>query len=252
MSGHSKWHSIKHAKGKADAARGKLFNRLIREITVAARMGGGDADANPRLRAAVSTARANNMPNKNIENAVAKGTGQLEGVSFEEVVFEAYGPGGVALVIETMTDNKNRTVAEVRHVLTKHGGNIGATNSVMWMFNQQGLIRVNRESVDEEKLMETVLEAGADDMIVEDSVYEVSTAPEAFEDVRLALEKTGIPLESAEIAKVPENTVRITGDDAMKVLRLVEALDELDDTQNVFGNFDIDDKEVEEYHKGGR
>jgi YebC/PmpR family DNA-binding regulatory protein len=249
MSGHSKWHSIKHAKGKADAARGKLFNRLIREITVAARMGGGDIEANPRLRTAVSTARANNMPNKNIDNAIAKGTGQLEGVSFEEVVFEAYAPGGVALVIESMTDNKNRTVAEVRHVLTKHGGNIGATNSVMWMFNQKGLIRVNREGVEEEKLMETVLEAGADDMIVEDGIYEVSTAPENFENVRAALEKAGVPLESAEIAKVPENTIKVSGEDAAKVLKLVEALDELDDTQNVFGNFDIDDTDIEEYQK---
>ncbi|MBD3314718.1 MAG: YebC/PmpR family DNA-binding transcriptional regulator [Chitinivibrionales bacterium] len=250
MSGHSKWHSIKHSKGKADAARGKLFNRLIREITVAARMGGGDTDANPRLRAAVSTARGNNMPNKNIENAIAKGTGQLEGVSFEEIVFEAYGPGGVALVVESMTDNKNRTVAEVRHILSKHGGNIGATNSVMWMFNQRGLIRVSKEAVEEERLMEIALEAGADDMVVEDGVYEVSTAPEVFEDVRVALEKVGIPLESAELAKVPENTVEVKGDDAAKVLKLVDALDELDDTQNVFGNFDIDDEALEEYQKG--
>jgi YebC/PmpR family DNA-binding regulatory protein len=212
-------------------------------------MGGGDIEANPRLRTAVSTARANNMPNKNIDNAIAKGTGQLEGVSFEEVVFEAYAPGGVALVIESMTDNKNRTVAEVRHVLTKHGGNIGATNSVMWMFNQKGLIRVNREGVEEEKLMETVLEAGADDMIVEDGIYEVSTAPENFENVRAALEKAGVPLESAEIAKVPENTIKVSGEDAAKVLKLVEALDELDDTQNVFGNFDIDDTDIEEYQK---
>ena len=181
MSGHSKWATIKRSKGKADAARGKVFNRLIREITVAARMGGGDINSNARLRTAISSARTANMPGKNIENAILKGTGQLEGVSYEEVTFEGYGPGGVAILIECMTDNRNRTVAEVRHVLTKHGGNLGQTNSVSWMFKSKGIIRVPKAAMAEDALMEMVLEAGAEDMALEGDEYEITTAPEAFE-----------------------------------------------------------------------
>lgn len=250
MSGHSKWHSIKHAKGKADAARGKLFNRLIREISIAARLGGGDTEANPRLRTAVSTARSNNMPNKNIENAIAKGTGQLEGVTYEEITFEAYGPGGVALLIDSMTDNRNRTVAEVRHAITKVGGNLGSTNSVNWMFNTVGLIRVDKTAADEDTLMEIVLEAGADDMKLDDDEFEIVCQPENFESVRVALEEKGLTPTSAEVTKVPENTVKVEGDDAIRVLKLMDALDNLDDTQNVSGNFDISDEDIAAYESG--
>ncbi len=250
MSGHSKWHSIKHAKGKADAARGKLFNRLIREISIAARLGGGDTEANPRLRTAVSTARSNNMPNKNIENAIAKGTGQLEGVTYEEITFEAYGPGGVALLIDSMTDNRNRTVAEVRHAITKVGGNLGSTNSVNWMFNTVGLIRVDKSAADEDTLMEIVLEAGADDMKLDDDEYEIVCQPENFESVRVALEEKGLTPTSAEVTKVPENTVKVEGDDAIRVLKLMDTLDNLDDTQNVSGNFDISDEDIAAYESG--
>ncbi|MFP4416798.1 MAG: YebC/PmpR family DNA-binding transcriptional regulator [Chitinivibrionales bacterium] len=252
MSGHSKWATIKRAKGKADAARGKLFNRLIREISIAARMGGGDLEANPRLRSAVANARSNNMPNKNIESAIAKGTGQLEGVTYEEITFEGYGPCGVAMMVESMTDNRNRTVAEVRHAFTKAGGNLGATNSVNWMFKSQGVIRVEKGAAEEEKLMEIALEAGADDMTVDDDGYEIQTAPAAFEDVRTAIENAGIAMESAEVSKIPENTIKVSGDDAFKVLRLMEALDELDDTQNVFANFDISDEDVVAYEQQRR
>ncbi len=250
MSGHSKWHSIKHAKGKADAARGKLFSRLIREISIAARLGGGDTEANPRLRTAVSTARSNNMPNKNIENAIAKGTGQLEGVTYEEITFEAYGPGGVALLIDSMTDNRNRTVAEVRHAITKVGGNLGSTNSVNWMFNTVGLIRVDKTAADEDTLMEIVLEAGADDMKLDDDEFEIVCQPENFESVRVALEEKGLTPTSAEVTKVPENTVKVEGDDAIRVLKLMDALDNLDDTQNVSGNFDISDEDIAAYESG--
>ncbi len=247
MSGHSKWATIKRAKGKADAARGKLFSRLIREITIAARMGGGDPDANPRLRSAVNNARNNNMPNKNIENAIAKGTGQIDGVSYEEITFEAYGPGGVAIVIESMTDNKNRTVAEVRHVITKAGGNIGAPNSVMWMFHSKGYLTVPKDAADEEKLMELVLEAGAEDMVEEGDVFEITTPPDAFEEVRSALTKVGITPASAELTKVPENSVKVEGENVSKILRLMNDLDDLDDTQNVYGNFDISEEDMKKY-----
>ncbi len=244
MSGHSKWATIKRAKGKADAARGKLFNRLIREITIAARVGGGDNDANPRLRSAINTARNNNMPNKNIENAIAKGTGQIEGVTYEEATFEAYGPGGVAIVIECLTDNKNRTVAEIRHAITKAGGNLGTSNSVLWIFHSKGIINVARDATDEESLMELALDAGAEDMKEEDEVYEIITSPETFEDVRTAIEKAGITQVSAELSKIPENSVKVEGEDSAKVLRLISALDDLDDTQNVYSNFDISDQDM--------
>ncbi|MBN1127661.1 MAG: YebC/PmpR family DNA-binding transcriptional regulator [Chitinispirillaceae bacterium] len=245
MSGHSKWATIKRSKGKADAARGRLFNRLIREITVAARMSGGDINANPRLRAAVTSARNANMPGKNIDNAIMKGTGQLEGVSYEEVTFEGYGPGGVAVMIECMTDNRNRTVAEIRHVLTKHGGNLGQTNSVSWMFKSKGIILVPKDAMGEDALMEIAIEAGADDLSVQGEEYEISTSPEAFETVRQALEKMNIKPSSAEITKIGDNPVQLEGENASKIIKLVEALDELDDTQHVYANFDVSTETME-------
>lgn len=247
MSGHSKWATIKRSKGKADAARGKLFNRLIREITIAAKMGGGDTDANPRLRQAVITARNNNMPNKNIDNAIAKGTGQLEGVAYEEITFEGYAPGGVAIVIETLTDNRNRTVAEVRHVLSKAGGNLGSTNSVQWMFHAKGIVTVAKNAMSEEALMELVLEAGADDITDEGEYFEITTSTEAFEDVKNALDSAGIEPESVELTKIPENKVRVEGETAHKVLKIINALDDLDDTQNVYSNFDISDEDLKSF-----
>ncbi len=247
MSGHSKWATIKRAKSKADAARGKLFNRLIREITVAARMGGGDIESNPRLRTAVATARASNMPNKNIESAIMKGTGQIEGVAYEEVTFEGYGPGGVAIMIECMTDNRNRTVAEVRHVLTKHGGNLGQSNCVAWMFKSQGIIRVPKESLAEDQLLEIVLEAGAEDMRLDGDEFEIVTTPETFENVKKALDKFNIKPASAELTKAADNTVKVEGENAGKVLRLLEALDDLDDTQHVYSNFEMSNEDMEKF-----
>lgn len=244
MSGHSKWSTIKRQKGKADAARGKLFGRLIREITVAAKLGGGDAEANPRLRAAISTAKTNNMPKKNIDNAIAKGTGDLDGVTYEEVTFEAYAPGGVAIVIECMTDNRNRTVAEVRHAISKAGGNLGNANSVKWMFHQKGLITVSKSVAEEDQLMEVALEAGAEDIVDEGDVFEISTPPEVFNEVKEAIEGASIEIENAQLSKVPENTVKVAGSDASKVLRLMSTLDDLDDTQDVYGNFDISDEDM--------
>jgi YebC/PmpR family DNA-binding regulatory protein len=247
MSGHSKWATIKRAKGKADAARGKVFSRLIREITIAARMGGGDKEGNPRLRTAIATARANNMPSKNIDNAIAKGTGQLEGVAYEEMTLEGFAPGGVAVLVECMSDNRNRTVSEVRHAMSKSGGNLGAANSVSWMFKSKGIIRVDKSAKDEDSLMEIVLEAGAEDMSADSDEYEICTPVDKFEDVRAALEKAGITPVSAEQAKVPENTVKLEGDSAFKVLRLLDDLDELDDTQHVYSNLDISDEDAEKY-----
>jgi YebC/PmpR family DNA-binding regulatory protein len=247
MSGHSKWATIKRSKGKTDAARGKLFNRLIREITITARMGGGEVDSNPRLRSAVNSARAANMPGKNIESAILKGTGQLEGVSYEEITFEGYGPGGIAVMIECMTDNRNRTVSEVRHALTKHGGNLGQSNSVAWMFKSKGIFEVAKEAMAEDALMEVVIEAGAEDMQVYGDSYEISTTPEAFENVRTALEKVKVQPVSAEITKVADNPVKIESENVSKVMHLMEALDELDDTQHVYANYDISDEDMEKY-----
>jgi YebC/PmpR family DNA-binding regulatory protein len=249
MSGHSKWATIKRSKGKTDAARGKLFNRLIREITVAARMSGGDIEANPRLRSAVSSARTANMPGKNIESAILKGTGQLEGVSYEEITFEGYGPGGIAVVIECLTDNRNRTVADVRHALTKHGGNLGQTNSVAWMFKSKGIIRVPKDAMPEDKLMEIALDAGADDMSLQDDEFEITTAYDTFETVRQAIEKANVKPTSAEISKVADNPVTVDGENAAKVLRLLDALDELDDTQHVYSNFDISEETMAKLEK---
>jgi YebC/PmpR family DNA-binding regulatory protein len=249
MSGHSKWATIKRSKGKTDAARGKLFNRLIREITVAARMGGGDRESNPRLRSAVAAARVANMPGKNVDTAILKGTGQLEGVNYEEVVWEGYAPGGVALLVETMTDNRNRTVAEVRHVLTKHGGSLGSTNSVNWMFHSKGVILVPKSAKDEDSLMEVVLEAGAEDLLSDGEEYEILTKLESFEPVKAALAKIGITPSSAELTKVAENMTKVEGENAGRVMKLVDALDELDDTQHVYTNADISDEDAEKYLK---
>lgn len=249
MSGHSKWATIKRSKGKTDAARGKIFNRLIREITVAARMGGGDAEINPRLRTAVEKARTANMPGKNVETAILKGTGQLEGVSYEELTWEGYAPGGVAIVIESMTDNRNRSVAEVRHLLTKHNGNLGNANSVNWMFKSKGLLTIPKTAMDEENLIELVLEAGADDLDTSGEEYEITTAFEAFEPVKAALAKVGITPSSAELTKVAENMVKVEGENAGKLMKLVEAIDDLDDTQHVYTNADISDEDAEKYSK---
>jgi len=244
MSGHSKWATIKRAKGKADAARGKLFNRLIREITIAARIGGGDVSANPRLRTAVSAARAANMPGKNVESAIQKGTGQLDGVNYEEITFEGYGPGGVAFLIEAVTDNRNRTVAEVRHLLTKYGGNLGQTNSVARMFKSKGIITVGKDDVGEDKLMELVLEAGADDMSTDGDEYEITTTVDSFDAVREAIVAAKIEPTSAEITKVVDTPVNLDATAAVKVMKLVDALDELDDTQHVYAGFDVSDEEA--------
>ena len=249
MSGHSKWATIKRSKGKTDAARGKLFNRLIREITVAARMGGGEIESNPRLRSAVSSARTANMPGKNIDNAILKGTGQLEGVSYEEISFEGYGPGGIAIVIECLTDNRNRAVSEVRHALTKHGGNLGQTNSVAWMFKSKGIIRVPKDAMPEDRLMEIVLDAGAEDLSLQEDEFEITTAFDTFEAVRQALEKANVKPSAAEISKVADNPVTVEGENAAKVARLLEALDELDDTQNVYTNADMSEETMEELGK---
>jgi YebC/PmpR family DNA-binding regulatory protein len=240
MSGHSKWSTIKHKKGAADAKRGRIFTRLIKEITVAARMGGGSPEHNPRLRSAIAEAKANNMPASNIERAVKKGTGELEGVSYEEVTYEGYGPGGVAIMLEAITDNKNRTTGEIRKIFSKGNGNMGEQNCVGWMFDSKGLIVISKEAVSEEKLMELALEAGAEDIEDEEDTFQVVTDPGGFQAVKDAVEQAGIPMVSAKLDKIPQNTVRVEGKDATQVLRLAEALEEHDDVQNVYANFDID------------
>ena len=242
MSGHSKWAGIKHKKAKTDAARGKAFTKLIREITVAAREGGSDPDANPRLRLAIQAGKAQNMPNDNIARAIKKGSGDSDGANFEEITYEGYGPAGVAMLINTLTDNKNRTTAEVRHALTKHNGNLGESGCVAWNFETLGIIRVNKDQCDEETLLEAALEAGADDVKDEDEFFEVVTAPTDLVAVSEGLEKAKIPFESANIESVPKMLVKVDSDDARKVLRLLEILEDLDDVQRVSANFDIPDE----------
>lgn len=242
MSGHSKWATIKRKKAVTDAKRGKAFTQIIKEITIAARMGGGDAKGNPRLRLAIDKAKASNMPADNIKRAVQKGTGELPGVTYEDVTYEGYGPGGVALIIESVTDNKNRTVSEIRHLLERHSGKLGAANSVAWMFHRKGTMHVSRTQIEESTLLDAILEAGADDMRTDEDVYEIVSSPDSFESVRQNLEAKGIKLESAEIQMVPENTVRVEGKEAEQVLKLMEALEEHDDVQHVYANFDIDEK----------
>jgi YebC/PmpR family DNA-binding regulatory protein len=245
MSGHSKWHTIKHKKGAADAKRGKVFTRLIKELTVAARGGGGDPDMNPRLRTIIAEAKANNMPRENIDRAIRRGTGEEPGVSYEEVMYEGYGPGGAALMISTLTDNKNRTVGEIRFILGKHNGNLAAENSVAWMFSRKGQVIVEKDKADEEKLLSAVLEAGADDLNDDGSVWEVVSSPESFEQVREAIKALGIEPAQAEIAMVPQNYIKLTGKEAQQMLRLFEAIDDQDDVQHVWANFDIEEKEIE-------
>jgi len=246
MSGHSKWSSIKHKKAAKDARRGKLFTKLIKEITVAARMGGGDISANPRLRTAVQTAKAASMPNDNIERAIKKGTGELEGVHYEEIHYEGYGPGGAAILVQVLTDNKNRTVQEIRHLFSKYGGNLGETGCVAWMFDKKGLITVEKTKVGEDQLITLALEAGAEDVREEDSLFEVVTRPEDFEKVRERLEREKIPTVAAQITMIPKSTVFLDGHNAEQILKLTEELEELDDVQSVAANFDIPNELLEQ------
>jgi YebC/PmpR family DNA-binding regulatory protein len=245
MSGHSKWHTIKHKKGAADAKRGKVFTRIIKELTVAARNGGGDPEKNPRLRTIVADAKANNMPRENIERAIRRGTGEEPGVTYDEVTYEGYGPGGVALMIETLTDNKNRTVGEIRHLLSKHAGNLAAENSVAWMFSRKGQVVVEKGGIDEEKLLSAALDAGADDMNDDESGWEIVCAPESFEAVRDAVKGLGVEPASAAVAMVPQNYVKLVGKEAQQMLKLMEAIEDHDDVQHVWANFDVEEKEIE-------
>jgi len=242
MSGHSKWATIKRKKAVVDAKRGKMFTQLIKEITIAARSGGGDAIGNPRLRLAVDKAKAGNMPADNIKRAIQRGTGELPGVTYEEVVYEGYGPGGAALLIESVTDNKNRTVSEIRHLLERHGGKLGASNSVAWMFHKTGVIHVPKSAISEDDLLGIILDAGADDMTSEEDTYAILTRPEKFEAVKQAIESKGTRNDSAELQMIPENTVKVEGKDAEQLLNLMEVLEDHDDVQHVYSNFDIDDK----------
>lgn len=246
MSGHSKWHSIKHKKAAADSKRGRIFTRLIKEMTAAARMGGGDPDANPRLRLAVATAKASNMPAENIKRAIMRGTGELPGVSYEDVNYEGYGPGGVAIFMHVLTDNRNRTVAELRHILSKNGGNLGETGCVSWMFDRKGYFVVEKSAADEDRLLDLALGAGADDMREDGSNFEILTAPENFEAVRSALEQAKIAAAASEISMMPQNYVKLEGKNAQTMLKLMEALEDHEDIQNVWANFDIDESELQE------
>jgi YebC/PmpR family DNA-binding regulatory protein len=245
MSGHSKWHTIKHKKGAADAKRGKIFTRLIKELTVAARAGGGDPDMNPRLRTIIAEAKQHNMPADNIKRAIRRGTGEEEGVSYEEVMYEGYGPGGVAILVDTLTDNKNRTVGEIRHMFTKHGGDLGGANSVSWMFEKKGLVMVAKEKAAEEALMNAVIDAGADDMKDDGSAWEIVSAPDAHPAVVEAVKKIGVEPDSAQVAMLPQNYIKLEGKAAQQMLKLMEALEDHDDTRNVWSNVDIEEKEIE-------
>ncbi len=247
MSGHSKWSSIKHKKAARDAKRGKVFTKLIKEITIAARLGGGDINANPRLRTAVLTARAQSMPNDNIDRAIKKGTGELGGGQLEEVTYEGYGAGGVAIMADVLTDNRNRTVAEIRFIFSRHGGNLGETGCVGWMFKKHGIITVEKSASDEDKLMELALDAGADDVTGDDETFQVMTAPEKFSTVRDAIEKAGVAIAHAEVTRAPENTVAVSGHTAEQVLKLLEDLEDHDDVQSVAANFDISEQELAQF-----
>jgi YebC/PmpR family DNA-binding regulatory protein len=247
MSGHSKWSSIKHKKAARDQKRGKLFTKLIKEITIAARLGGGDINGNPRLRTAVTTARQQSMPNDNIDRAIKKGTGELGGGGLEEITYEGYGPGGVAVMADVVTDNRNRTVAEIRFMFTRHGGNLGETGCVGWMFKKRGVISIEKSAANEDRLIELALEAGADDVTSEDEGYQVMTAPEKFGVVRDAIEKAGIAMLSAEVTRIPENTANVSGRAAEQVLKLMEELEDHDDVQGVAANFDISEEEMAQF-----
>jgi YebC/PmpR family DNA-binding regulatory protein len=249
MSGHNKWSSIKHKKGKADAERGKAFTKITREIITAARIGGGDPDGNARLRSAILAAKAVNMPNDNVKRAIQKGTGELEGVSYEEFMYEGYGPSGVAVLVKVLTDNKNRTVADIRHIFTKYNGNLGETGCVNWMFSKKGTVSVPKDGLDEEKLIEIALDAGADDVAndPESHEYEVRCEPELIEAVKKGLEERNVKVSSAEVAMVPQTTVHLEGKSAESMLKLMNALEESDDVQNVWANFDISDEAMEAF-----
>ena len=245
MSGHSKWAQIKRKKAVVDAKRGQVFTKIIKEITVAAKLGGGDEDANPRLRQAVLSAKAANMPADNVKRAVQKGTGELPSISYEEAMFEGYGPGGVAIMVEVTTDNRKRTVAELRHLITKHGGNLGETGCVAWMFNKKGLITVEKNGVNDESLLDSILTGGGDDFSDEDDVYVVESIPDQMISVREQLEVDGFSVISSDIMMTPQNSVSIEGETAKRVIELLEALDDHDDVQKVSANFDFDDAEIE-------
>jgi len=246
MSGHSKWHTIKHKKGAADAKRGRVFTKIIKEITVAARVGGGDPNGNPRLRTVVAAAKAANMPKDNIDKAIKKGTGELPGVSYEEVSYEGYGPGGVAVFVQAVTDNRNRTLPEIRHLFSKYGGNLGESNCVAWMFEKKGYIVVPKSGVAEEALLDLVLESGGDDVREDGTNWEVLSAPERLEQVREAIAAKSIGVSTAEVSMVPKNTVKLEGKKAQQVLSMMEGLEEHEDVQNVWANFDIDEAEMDE------
>jgi len=247
MSGHNKWSTIKHKKAKEDAKRGKVFTKLIKEITIAARMGGGDESANPRLRTAILAAKTENMPKDNITRAIKKGTGELEGVNYEEISYEGYGPEGVAMLIDVVTDNKNRTVSEVRHALTKYNGKMGATGSVSWLFATKGYVGIKAEGVEFDEVFEVALEAGADDIQMSDDLIEVYSAPENFVAVKEALEEKGYEIEQSELSKIPSTTVKLEGKPAETMLKLMDTLEDNDDVQNVWANFDIDDSILESF-----
>ncbi len=245
MSGHSKWSSIKHKKGAADAKRGKIFTKLIKEITVAARMGGGDPEGNPRLRTAIAAAKAENMPKENIERGIKKGSGELEGVSYEEASYDGYGPGGAAVLVDCLTDNKNRSVADIKHIFERHGGNLGEPGCVTWIFEQRGLIVFEKDKVDEEQLIDLALEAGAEDVKEEETEFEVVTAPSDFETVKKAIDDAGLSYTLAEVTKIPKNTVKIEGKKAQQMINLMQAIEDHDDVSHVYSNFDIDDDVME-------
>ncbi len=246
MSGHSKWSTIKRKKGAADAKRGAKFTKIGKELITAARIGGGDPETNPRLRLAIDKAKAVNMPKDNIERGIKKGTGELEGVSYDEMIYEGYGPGGAAVLLDILTDNKNRTAGEIRHIFTKQGGSMGAPNSVAWMFSKKGYVAIESESAaTEEKIMGVALEAGAEDVRESEGGWEVITEPQDYEKVKQALEAAGLPLASAELSMVPQSTVTLKGDEAAQMLRLMSAFEDHDDVQNVYSNFDIPDSEME-------
>jgi YebC/PmpR family DNA-binding regulatory protein len=247
MSGHSKWASIKHKKAAQDAKRGKIFTKVIRELAVAARMGGGDPDSNPRLRKAISDAKGVNMPADNIKRAIMKGTGELEGVTYDEVSYEGYGPGGVAIFLEVLTDNKNRAVSELRHIFSKSGGNIGESGCVAWMFSRKGYIVVEKSKATEDDLLEIILEAGAEDLREDGSNYEIFTPPDKYEAVVEALGKNNIEMAASNLGQIPQNYVQLEGKQAQQLLRLMEELEDHDDVQNVWANFDIDEEEIAKY-----
>lgn len=245
MSGHSKWSSIKHKKGATDAKRGKIFTKLIKEITVAARLGGSDPDGNPRLRAAIAAAKAENMPKENIERGIKKGTGELEGVSYEEANYEGYGPGGVAVLVDCLTDNKNRTVADVKHLFERHGGNLGEPGCVAWMFEKKGLIVFEKEKIDEEQLLDLALEAGAEDVDEQETEFEVIVSLSDFEAVKKAVDEAELPYTFSEVTMIPKNTVGVEGKKAQQILNLMQALEDHDDISHVYANFDMSDEVME-------